>query len=313
VTHRYRFGPIVLESVIPLPELVTAQAGIARISIEPATVDAAGTDWYHRWTFETGDVHLVLGRAAAGYVLRFPGLADFAIDADGCRVRVSRGDATDSTFRHLLIDQVLPLALSHQGELVLHAGAVATASAAVAFLGATGRGKSTMTASLAARGLSAISDDTLILSFDAEGRMLAHPTYPSLRMWPDTATAVLTGGWSGSGRVSDFNDKVRVGSAGGLDFGAAASPLAAIYLLTPDDAVRRPAIEPLPSRERVLELIRHAFVLDWRLPHALRDRFDRLATIATHVPVRRLRFRHDYDALALAHRLILDDIGALVA
>jgi hypothetical protein len=177
----------------------------------------------------------------------------------------------------------------------------------VAFLGATGYGKSTIAASLAATGLRAITDDTLILSAPPDSAVMGHAAYPSIRVWPDTATTILGPGYRHDGRVSEFNEKVRVGAASGLEFVVSGVPLQAVYVLTPDSSAAVPGIEAIPPRDRVIEVVRHAFMLDWEGADRLRAAFDRLSRVVNRVTVRRLRFRHHYSELPAVRRAVLDD------
>ena len=94
------------------------------------------------------------------------------------------------TLRHLLLDQVLPRLLAQRGQLVLHAGAVRAGSRAIAFVGETGSGKSTLSGSFHVDGCPVLSDDGLLVTPEA-GRALALPTYPSLRLWPEALAGSL--------------------------------------------------------------------------------------------------------------------------
>jgi hypothetical protein len=207
-----------------------------------------------------------------------------------------------------LLDQVLPLVMSHQGWCVLHAAAVAGPCGGAAFLGATGLGKSTMAASLAAAGLSAVTDDTLILTAASDGSVTGHPAYPSMRVWPETADAIFGPGYRHDGRVSEFNDKVRVGRSGGLEFVASGAPLRVLYLLSPDAGTGAPRVEAIPPRDRLMEVVRHAFVLDWQDTGRLRAAFETVSRVAARVRIRRLRFRHEYDDLPALRGVILNDL-----
>jgi hypothetical protein len=202
----------------------------------------------------------------------------------------------------------MPLVLAHQGWCVLHAAAIAASGGAAAFLGATGYGKSTIAASLASTGLRVITDDTLIISAPPDKPVTGHAAYPSIRVWPETAGTILGPTFRHDGRVSEFNDKVRVGAASGLEFVTAGVPLHALYVLTPDPAARVPRVETIPPRDRVIEVVRHAFMLDWEGADRLRAAFDRLSRVVNRTSVRRLRFRHDYAELPAVRQVILDDL-----
>jgi hypothetical protein len=310
VSAHYRFGPISVHATVELPELPFASVRDFPV-IEIEACDAIGGDapqHYHAWVGESGEVWLRMGRDARGYSLEFPGLAEFRVSHDARAVVGCCRAASPTTFRHLLLDQVLPLMLSHQGWCVLHAAAVETPEGAAAFLGSAGRGKSTMTASLAAAGLAAITDDTLMLTAPVNGPVTAHPAYPSLRMWPESAEAVFGRAFTSDGRVSDLNDKVRIGPSGGLHFCGSAMPLRTLYVLTPDTEIDCPRIEAISPRDRVMEVVRHSFVLDWKRTDGLRSGFAALGRVADRVAVRRLRFRHDYGELATLRKMVLEDL-----
>jgi hypothetical protein len=306
----YRFGPLVIRADIDLPELIAVPGREpAAVSVEPCdAIDGGTPNWYHAWIGTDGQDWLRLGRDAHGYRLQFPGLAEFAVRDDGTRVLGRVDDASLETFRHLLLDQVMPLVLSNRGWCVLHAAAVAGPAGGIAFLGRTGHGKSTMAASLASAGLPAITDDTLILTESSAGVVTGHPAYESIRMWPETAQVLLGPEYRHQGRVSELNDKVRVGPSGGLEFVRSGVPLRALYVLTPDASVTAPRVEAIPARDRMIEVVRHAFMLDWQGSDRLRAAFDTAARVVERVTVRRLRFRHDYAELSAVRRVVLEDV-----
>jgi hypothetical protein len=306
----YRFGPVALRSTLELPELIpAADDGSGVVSIEQCDAIAGeAPDWYHAWIGTDGQDWLRIGRDGQGYRLQFPGLAEFAVRAEGRQVLACVADASPETFRHLLLDQVMPLVLSHQGWCVLHAAAVAGPAGGAAFLGSTGQGKSTMAASLASTGLAAITDDTLILTAAADDIVTGYPAYASIRVWPETAQALFGPAYRHDGRVSELNDKVRVGPSGGLQFATSGAPLRVLYVLMPDDTVDAPCIESIPPRDRLIEVVRHAFVLDWKGTDRLRAAFDTVSRVVNRVTVRRLRFRHDYASLPALRDMIVEDV-----
>lgn len=61
------------------------------------------------------------------------------------------------------------------GHIPLHASAIVSGGAAIAFSADSGGGKSTLAAALATRGYPHLSDDTLVLCRDADGRLHALP------------------------------------------------------------------------------------------------------------------------------------------
>jgi hypothetical protein len=127
-------------------------------------------------------------------------------------------------------------------------------------------------------------------------------------MWPETAQAVFGPSYRHDGRVSEFNEKVRLGPAGGLEFVSAGTPLHTFYVLAPDPNIDAPRVETIAPRDRIMEVVRHAFVLDWKGPDRLRAAFEAVSQVVNRVAVRRLRFRHDYAELAALRQGILEDL-----
>src|SRR5688572_17324577 len=119
---------------------------------------------FHGWSFPDGTPWTAFYRTSSGLLLRFPDLADFEVSADGRHVTCAPVPGiSPATIEHLYLNQVLPLALSKLGKLVFHASAVDAGGGAVAFLAASGRGKSTLAAGFAVNGHQFLTDDGLVL------------------------------------------------------------------------------------------------------------------------------------------------------
>lgn len=110
-----------------------------------------------------------------GYRLRFHSACDFRVSGDLRRVCAHLSPGTSAELAGLLFrGNVLALILALSGECALHAGAVGINGAALAFLGGSGMGKSTLTALFCSRGADLIADDLLRLQKDG----------PGFRCWP---------------------------------------------------------------------------------------------------------------------------------
>ena len=85
-----------------------------------------GTTWKHHWYVDT-TLTLSYGVYEQYHWLRFPDPADFKISLDGREIHgYPFPGVPEHTLRHLLLDQVLPRCLAHQGHLLLHASSVQT-------------------------------------------------------------------------------------------------------------------------------------------------------------------------------------------
>jgi hypothetical protein len=245
--------------------------------------------------------------------VRFAELADFAVSADGRHVTAApAATVPEDTFRHLLIDQVLPLALARRGRLLLHASAVHVPGfGTVGFVGSTGRGKSTLAAALAGRGARVVSDDCLAIDVDA-GAARALSAYPGLRLWPRRTSTALAEG-TGAVRVAHYSRKRRV-AATALPFHRGGSPLRVLFLLS---ARGRSGADIRVTRCRprtgLVGLVRCAYMLDVEDRRDVARVFDRLSDVARRVPVARLRLRDGHARLPRAADLVTEWAATLAA
>jgi len=240
--------------------------------------------------------------AGAGSAILFSGagVADFLIDQDGLSVTVApQAACSGPALNHWLIDQVLPRVLAHRGRLVIHGAAVhPTSDSAIAFLGDTGAGKSTLTASLHEAGYGLVSDDAVVLDAGPEDSVTAMSTYPSLRLWPD-AIAELYGTPPPVAPMARDSTKRRVLIE---NRGAPAQqpvPLAAIYLLerTSNATSHRVSLRPLSGREACMAIINNAFQLDLTDTQRAARLMTAAAAVARRVPVFALAYPSDFNIL----------------
>jgi energy-coupling factor transporter ATP-binding protein EcfA2 len=291
----YHLHGVTVASEVALPGVRRA-ATQGRASIVVSVGSAALVDerveFFHHWRIKgtRGRPWLSIGRRVDGYLLRFPDLVDFDVSAAGDRI-VCRPSArlAGSTLQHLLLDQVLPLALSRTGHLVLHASAVHVPRlGCVTLVGTTGSGKSTLAAALGLRGCPVLTDDCLVVQ-SSSGQSTAVPGYPGLRLWRDAARG-LGLERDATSSVAHYTAKRRLG-ASAVRFRSAPSRLAAIFVL----GRRRPGAPTrsrvLDSRDGLMALAPYTHVMDVEDRRQLLHMFRSLSTLVTHVPVVRLNMR----------------------
>jgi len=113
----------------------------------------------------------------AGYLLSGPEYGAHRLSADGRSLWCDPEGLPDADWQRLLIAQVLPFAALLQGLEVFHASSVVWRGQAVAFLGYSSAGKTSLALELCRRGAGFLVDDVLALE-RREGRLLAHPGTP---------------------------------------------------------------------------------------------------------------------------------------
>jgi len=309
----HRVSGLRLEADIPLPELPRASAARADCRFQllpPRRRAAVPRAWLHRWRRDDGGVLVSLGRIGRGYLVRFTGHADFLISREADRIRCrARPGISPATVRHLLLDQVIPMVLAHRGRLALHASAAITGDGALAFAGKAGWGKSTICASLAHAGGSPLADDCLVIG-GRRGRFFAVPSYPGLRLWPDTVKA-LGRRVHTSELVADYSEKRRITSRRADIRRRSPIPLRAIYLLSPPRRRRVISIARIEPREAVGRLLAHTHRLDLTDRSRLVAELDALSRLVAGVPVFDLTFPRDLQRLPALRAAVLRHAGAL--
>ena len=258
---------------------------------------------FQEWLSPDGTLWTQFFRTATGYLLRFPDLADFEVSADARTVNCIPAPGTsEHTAQHLYLNQVLPLALSKQGKLVFHASAVDVGGAAVAFMGASGKGKSTLAASFATSGQRFLTDDGLMIQAAAAGYEVM-PSHPSIRLWQDSEAALIAPD-TPTAPALEFTSKSRFLAGDTIPFCDAPRPLRRICFLGDGSAadVRFTRIGPA---EALIELVKHSFLLDIEASDLLAAHFDELSRLASLPIVSRLDYPRRYAALAEVRQAII--------
>jgi hypothetical protein len=99
-------------------------------------------------------------------------------------------EVDEDRLRLFLLGAAIGVILHQRGYLVLHGSAVAINEQAVVFIGDKGWGKSTIAATLHARGHCLIGDDVIAIDISKDGKLLVIPAFPQLKLWPDAATSI---------------------------------------------------------------------------------------------------------------------------
>lgn len=301
----YTFFDRVIESSFPIPELHPATQSRTAIRVRISSSECPGGSFLQDLELPDGTRWATLRRSGSEFQLEFPDTGTFAISSDGKNVVCYPTTSLPrATLRHLLLNQVLPLAFAQGGETVLHASGVAVDGRACAFLGHAGAGKSTVAASLGRR-FPVLSDDALLLKrrgavFTALG------SYADLRLWADSVAQLLPPGAT-TKVLAHFSDKQRAKRDAAFRFEARPVTLTRIYVLSPGDEL---GIDPISPADAVIELIRNTYRLDSADYDRLAGDQELFANIVTAGLVRRLRLRHKFSELDAVQKLVLQDARA---
>jgi len=279
--------------------------------IEPAreqTPIAQGL--FHQWILKNGVIGTQFYYVPHGYLLRFPELADFIVSKNGLDVRaIPVENVSEHSISHLFLNQVLPLALSRQFRMVLHAAAVQVNSGAIAFVGSSGQGKSTLAASFSSNGYGFLTDDGMEIEPSNQG-IVVNPSHPSIRLWEDSSTALFPN-LSSPETVADYTPKYRLLAGKELVYCSQPCPLKLVFFLTKESA-KTVVIKPVKGREAMLHLVRNCFLLDISEREMLTHQFDKLAMLARAPIFFQLDFPRSYDMLPLVREAVLRHAGSLL-
>jgi hypothetical protein len=304
----YELYGLRVESDFPLPARTTSRS-LADVSLELASSSRFAEahrlekgrerrNWFSARTLKDGSTHLC-----------WTDLFEFLVDASGQRVLCCplRG-ATQESLTTYLLGQVLSHSLLAFGVEPLHGSAVCIGRQAVGILGGCGRGKSTLAASLLARGCPIVTDDLMALEPRGE-RWRLHPGIPRIKLFPSAARRILGG--SRSGRPMNPGTSKLVLPLDPAQVARRPLPLRVLYVLA-EPATRsigdRVEIEPLGGRAAFIELIRASFNLVAVDRGRLANQFALATRISSAIPVRRLTYRRSYRNLGDVCDAIASDV-----
>ena len=309
--HAYHLYGLCLRSEWPLPYSREPASSLAEVGLFRGSrarfckaIGEARTAG-HQTTWTRG-VALADGQT---YV-RWPGRAEFLISADGHSIaaRPFRPNSREA-FRTYLLGQALSFALIKQGFDPLHATVVSIDGAAVAFLGDSGYGKSSLAAAFVEAGHRLVTDDLLVVTEEGS-EFSVHPGPPRIKLFPKIARRLLGPQVRGR-RIVSGRPKLVI-PLDGCQACRTVVPLRAVYVIAPARSglgTRRVTIRHLTSRQACLELIRNAFNTAVIEPARLRSQFAMATIVAARVPVKRISYPRRLGLLTTVRDVILADLA----
>ena len=197
-------------------------------------------------------------------------------------------EALDRILTTFLLGNLIAYALRLQGELVLHGNAAYIGQRAIAWVGAKGAGKSTLSAAFLDAGQALVTDDQLVLRPRGSQWYAGHGV-PRIRLWPSSVETL-----SAQTR-SDFLQPFGAAIKGWLQINPLVSetpqispPLAALYVLEPrSKSLTRAMIRRLSPGERLQSLLQHRLARQsLPIPSAQHHaEFAMLSKLASELPV----------------------------
>lgn len=283
ITLSYEMYGLRIRSGIPLgapvASVTTAPDLTVRLSENPAASDFVhGGEELASLDFGEGRGYVFV-RGRHEYRLAFHGVCDFRFSSDlrTVTVRLATGQSPESA-GWLLRASVPALLLGLAGECMLHASAIESKGAAIAFAGDSGMGKSTLAARCCLAGHRLVTDDLLRLDLDA-GLIACFPGGGEIRLR------------EGASEMTDLAPDDRVGRSvdGRLvlncDRASTSLPLAAVAIPRPAREQSRIKARRLSKAEALFCLSAWPRVTGWKIEEPRRAYFKNVGELVKRVPV----------------------------
>ena len=299
-------GPVDVQLLVDTPAPLPVRV--------PLDMEFVGTDGRkdprgHPW--------LTMYRNSHWYLFRLRGRLDFYIAADGRIVRCTAapGVTAEETLL-LLLGKVFSIVLHLRRIINLHSSSVMFGKVAVAIVGPSGGGKSTLASSLVRHGHKLLSDDLLALSVGQDGTR-AYPSFPSVKLCEDAA-GFFFGAETSFPRAAPGHPKVRVSEEelGGL-YQQSPAPLVAVFSLhrlppesssSPDEVVR---IQRVYGSDALVTLVSSLYTLPF-LGRTFRiSSLQACAEVCASVAVYEIYVSDGLDLLTRVRMALLREVSAL--
>ena len=236
---------LAIRSDIDLPALAKIDETTPDITIAAGSIPAGagGENKFRNWEAEPGR-----------FLSTFFGVGRILVTG-GDTIIYDRNEAADDTqVVSIVLGTALAAAMMQRKLLPIHSCSVLTDKGAVLVMGRSGAGKSTMLGGLLALGLPMLADDVTGLELDADGRPIAIPGFPAMRLWEDSLNNL---GHQSDG-LSQVRSDMRKYYLPVSSFHGQPEPIRAIVHLTASNEAGA-RFASIDSRERVESLSRFIF------------------------------------------------------
>ncbi len=263
--------------------------------------DRAPIRWLHHWPPD-GPAAIRIGRAGDQIIAEWIGVATLRAEVHGSASElVVESGSVSPRVKEKLREQAAALVRHLRGGITLHASSVAFEGVAIAFLGDSYAGKSTLAAQLCADPRFALlSDDAAAIRHGDAGVEIL-PTERDHWLRPDVARAM---GLDPGDEPKIPKEPLRSARGG--------ARLRAVIALAFDDAAPVPTLRPVRGAEAFSLLSLSTFRFAFDVPDVLRQELDGLAQIVEQARFYELRRPRDLarmDASPRAVALLLEDLS----
>lgn len=277
---RYRAYELSIDSQLELPGLPPDAAG------GPPDVEVVEGD--------LADADMACAEDGSRIGAYYFDVARFLLDG-GRRIVVDvRRDVGEEEVVARLLGEIFATLLRQRGLLVLHACAVERDGRAVAVVGESGWGKSTLAEAFCQRGYALVTDDVMAVSFEADRPTLV-ASYPQIRLRQDSASFLVPDG-RGLEEIERNGPKL---ARNGVRLSESGPVLDGLYFIEPRfaPAASTAPIDPAQALMGIVQHTRARTLIQTNTPGLLRDHLHLCGQLVRQVPPRLLRRRRSFEAL----------------
>ena len=283
----YRLYGLCIRSELPLTAPPAPESSVADLTVQcgeelSATAAPPAGEVWAKADFGNG-FGVQLTKTAAGWSLFYPQTGEFRLSADLRFATAHALPGKAAVLPLLLLGSVPAWWLNLRGEAVLHASAVALGGEALAFIGASGMGKSTLATLLCSAGAGLVTDDVLRLKPEGEA-FLCHWGTGELRLRPSAASLADLFPPSNANRSADGRSTLLLAPSE-----PALPRLRAILIPQPSREQQELEVERLSLVQASFHLNGYPRVCGWQVDEPRRRQFTLFARLAEAVPVFRIK------------------------
>jgi hypothetical protein len=312
----YQYLGTSFKSNISFPDLPQVRQSDLQYSFQVESASAfqpLGCDWFHSFNLPDGTPWLSLAKQGSYYRLHFHKLADYLFWPQTQTICCHPEPMTPlGTIRHLLLNQVFPFVLSHQGLYILHASAVKIADGGVAFIGKSGWGKSTLAAYFRQQSHTVLTDDGLLVD-TKEMPFSIIPSYSGSRLWEDSLNFLFASTKLNVRQDVHYTNKTLINPGQDTHVSSSSNsvPLQRFYVLSaPEDNQQNQAIALtlLSPRAAMAALLGSTFRLDITDHARLKAEFNWLSQLSSSVPFYSLSYPRSFSYLSAVRSAIMNSL-----
>ena len=236
-----------IRSTIPLPELIPASDITEDVVIQLGKVERSVSEIKFR------NYSFYMSGEDAYFV--FDEIGTFLV-RDGKEIIIDALPGVEESLVRLpLLSMAFAILLHQRGFLVMHGSAVAINNDVVAFTAGSGWGKSTMAATLYARGHQLMADDLMAVDVSNMASPMVYSGFPQMKLWPQSAAFSLGDDPETLPRlIAGYEKRARKITA---RFSQKPLPLRQIYVISAGSV---PEIKPLQPQEAMLQVMSHSYI-----------------------------------------------------